>query len=343
MATTEKANNDKSDQLEPENNQRIKQENITDTSGNVEDLVVYEQDTKPLTELEKKVREILSKQDYSLQSNASLDRSRGKLDSDITAFFKSQRLASVPLELYRSPQFLNKFAYLISEALVNHNAKDKKLLNAAEQAKLKQVAKSLRVSAYKAQDKHGYIDKFEYHQNERHNFLVINTRGQDTYQLALGENQQFQMYRDDHHAGGFSLRFEHGKFHTKALAEAIMLEAGYQPHGTLKNLKDNELTSVLDQLIEQGVDISGVQIKGDKAQNDILKNKQMEQAKFQEKVIRQINNEEIYKNQDVEKVTYPAYMVDSEAERRLKAEHLPQPVIEKFMQELVKEINNEIK
>ncbi|MHC0449372.1 MAG: hypothetical protein ACRY3E_04730, partial [Candidatus Lariskella arthropodorum] len=70
---------------------------------------------------------------------------------------------------------------------------------------------------------------------------------------------------------------------------------------------------------------------------------QVEQADFQEKVIKQINNEEIHKGHGVENLTYSAYKVKSEAERRLHAEHLPQPVIEKFMQELVKEINNEIK
>ena len=45
----------------------------------------------------------------------------------------------------------------------------------------------------------------------------------------------------------------------------------------------------------------------------------------------------------IEPLTYPAYGLKSEAERRRHAKHLPQPTIEKFMQELVKDIDNKIK
>ena len=319
-------------------NNKEEQDKQENTPG---DSVVYEHDVKDISELERKVREILTK--HRLNASADVDeRLRERFECDINRFFDSKRLASVPKELYSSPAFLNKFAYLISEALVNKNAKDQALLP-TDQGKLTQVAKNLRVEAYKAQAEHSYLERFDQTQDQRRNYLVIDTRGQDTHKLELGKNKQFELYRDDHHQGGFSLRFPQGRFHKEALAQAIMLEAGYRPHGTLKNLTNEKLTGALDQMIEQGVDISRLKVEGNANQHAILQRKQAEQADFQEKVIKQINNEEIYKDQDVEKITYPAYKLQSEAERRLHAKHLPQPVIEKFMQELVKEINNEIK
>ncbi|WP_151192709.1 hypothetical protein [Cysteiniphilum sp. JM-1] len=338
------------DSVSKENNQKNLTDNkISDSNTQIksdknnilDDSDVYEQDGKPRSPLEKKVREILNEQNYGTAPEVG-ERLRRQLNFDINTFFRSKRLVSVPKELYNSPLFLNKFAYLISEALVNKNAKDQVLLIPTDQAKLTQVAKTLRVEAYKAQNGHDYLEHFDHTQEERHNYLVIDTRGQDTHKLALGKNKQFKLYRDDHHQGGFSLRFPQGKFHKEALAQAIMLEAGYQPYGTLKNLKNDALTAILDQLIEQGVDISGLKVEGNANQHAILKNKQIEQANFQEKVIKQINNEVIYKDQGVEKLTYPAYKLKSEAQRRLDGTHSPEAVIEKFVQALVQEMNHEL-